>query len=169
MEWPVTRGGSRQTGRQINHLENLKCWGAWAAGTEPRTKTKTSHCLEERGAERWSAWWSSLKGQKRNAVNQVNTATSTTTNHKGNAGETSERWGGVHNIIYTMGFFECTEMWQRYRLEINWTRLLQQPVFLRPLTSVKSATNSNSANTNWPTPVVGYPPHQHTHTHTLPS
>ena len=38
--------------------EDLKCWGAWGTTSGHHT---TDH-LEERGVERGSSWWSSLKG-----------------------------------------------------------------------------------------------------------
>ena len=107
MEWPGTRGSSRQTGRQINHYKRLRIsevlrslsGGHWAKGKERNNITLPGgeRCRKDEVLD--DLPW---KDKKRNAVTNVsqeNTATGsgTITNHKGNAGETAERWGGVHN------------------------------------------------------------------------
>ena len=94
------------------------CWSMWEIRSEGQ-KTKvglqaqsqghhTINCLEERGVERGSTRWSSLKGRERAIIIWW-----TLNRFKDNAGETSERRGGAH-----MGFSK------RIDTILNWSELV---------------------------------------------
>ena len=73
----VTWGKGVGTDTEIKVFSSdLKCWGAWDTTCECKAKGITTiNCLEERGVERGSTRWSSLKGWKRATVNQTNIRT----------------------------------------------------------------------------------------------
>lgn len=54
----------------------LETVGHWRGSAQPTVSLghRTTHCLEERGTDRESAWWCSLKGQERAITSQTNAA-----------------------------------------------------------------------------------------------
>ena len=97
---------AKQSSQVACFLEDLKCWGAWDTTCGHKTKDITPSIAWRRGLERGSARRSSLKGQEGHC--QPHKPQNRFKNS--NNGETSERWGGVHN-----GFFKCIDT------ILNWT------------------------------------------------
>ena len=90
-----------------NH-QDLKCWGAWdtTSGTKPRTPHTTDH-LEEKGMEKGSTQWSSLKGWEV-IINSTNIGKKT----KAILGKV------LRDRVEYIGLFQA----HQYHLELNWSK-----------------------------------------------
>ena len=107
--------------RDYPSFKTIKIWSVeeletLTAGTKPRTP-HTIDRLEEKGMEKGSTQWSSLKVWEKVIINLTNTG-----KNKGNFRETSERQGRVHNY----GLFQA----HQYHLELNWSKTTFPHAFL---------------------------------------